>query len=447
LHARVLRRYQSDLLNTGTFSVISPYSARQVAAQSGFSFLGGISTHSTQIAYHFFDQSDFWLLTNTLATGHQLAEVIVDRCGQRFYLTPKGREKTCAIGPVELGWLRQRSEQARAAGIGARTLIIGHRNFAHLLWNELPALDAWMAEATDEAIAKLSVVALAEPLGPLRDIFPRLTLAKVRSPSQRLLQRESMDTGLVVRVGSVLVTSRVRKLVWDYTRTRENVGAIAEVNSALTTHWPRIWVSVRSGSRTPDNQEAFLQAVIRRIFGEYPDAAIVFDGFSYPVDFFADNRTKVLREPFVARAESTAATIQSLSRIISHELGEKAGSSLYSISGLGLPEAFSVGSKCDFYICHGGTLQHKIHWMHNKPGFVHCHHLERRSAQWYACQVEGGQTPDVLPERLAVPSGVPTDPLKPPEPRHLNYIITDIEEASKCVIASMRRHLNSANAA
>ena len=80
---RALRRYQSDILDTGTFSIVSPFSGVAIEAGSGFRVTGEFSTHGTQIAYHFDDESEFWLLTGPLDTGHRLSEIILSRTAAR----------------------------------------------------------------------------------------------------------------------------------------------------------------------------------------------------------------------------------------------------------------------------------------------------------------------------------------------------------------------------
>jgi hypothetical protein len=141
---------------------------------------------------------------------------------------------------------------------------------------------------------------------------------------------------------------------------RGNTGATRQARDVLAGGWPRIWISVRHGSRTPDNHADFLLAVVRRIFHSFPLASIVFDGFSFPVGFLSDPRTLASRESFMARATLDGRFIDFVCGRIAEEFGSNVQSRLCATSGLDIVEAIAVAACCNYYVCHSGTLQHKI---------------------------------------------------------------------------------------
>src|SRR5579864_507696 len=160
-------------------------------------------------------------------------------------------------------------------------------------------------------------------------------------------------------------------------------------------------MSVRLESRTADNQLDYLLGLFGEIFAKYPDALCVLDGFSFPIGFSRDAHMNRYRVEFSRRASLTAEFISELQNQAAAIFGARIMSQLCSISGLSLAEAVSVGSLCDYYICHAGTLQHKIAWLHNTPGFIHSPPIGDGYARprWYADQVEGGLVPDILAAR------------------------------------------------
>jgi len=244
---------------------------------------------------------------------------------------------------------------------------------------------------------------------------------------------------MLVRVGSRLVTNRLRNTLSAFYERNTNLSRLAEPLEILRAGWPRIWISVRLNSRTAENQNEFLIAVLRRIFQTYPKATIVFDGFSYPIGFFEDERTQPFRADFIQRESVTSEAVTALIQRASSELGHAVGSRLCSISGLNLAEAIHIGGNCNYYICHAGTLQHKIAWFHNIPGFIHAPVQARMQKTWYAGQVENGIGPDILPANLSRETG--PSPNKRNVSRNQNYEITDLEESANLVLQSMQTHL------
>src|SRR5207248_665017 len=144
-----------------------------------------------------------------------------------------------------------------------------------------------------------------------------------------------------------------------------------------------------------------------------------------PDGFFSDPRTRNLRAKFVERASLDRKFIDTLIDEIRCEHGGKAGARLCSTSGLHLPEAISVAGACNLYLCHGGTLQHKIAWFHSVPGVVHTAPHDHEYALRSAKAIEGAVTPELLPPQFSIPTSAPKN--RPNVPRNYNYLIEDVE--------------------
>lgn len=426
-----LRRYQTCLLDTGEFAVVSPFSGKPVESRTSAYGM------PDQLAYYFRDSTNFWLLSaQQFKLGQPLTQIVMEHDAGRHFLS-SGERQPEQISAKQMNDLRESAGRALQHHTRSVTLVIGHRNFAHHLWNELPALDAWLNRASDEAVARLSVVATAEPLGPLRDIFPRLANASFKTSIAN-----SAEIPLLLRVGSQAVTKRIRQTMVDYLNRQNKSSNVINVLQVLASGWPRIWISVREGYRTPDNQLEFLLAIMQSIVGTYPDSAFVFDGFSFPIGFFQDERTRHLRELFVQRSKRASQFIDKLRERVAIELGQNLVSRMCDLSGFDLAEAVSVAGHCDYYVCHGGTLQHKIGWFYNKPGFIHAppggltYFLKR------AKRAGGVIPPDLLRAELTLatsePEGVPrVDCI----PRNYNYRILDVKQAAEAILISMRSRL------
>ena len=274
-----------------------------------------------------------------------------------------------------------------------------------------------------------------EPLGPLRQIFPEVSTARFLSAGDE--NTESM----VVRVGAQLVTGGLRRRLHDFGSRNAQALVGHPAQALLSQSWPRIWISVRQVFRTAVNFDDFFLEFVKHTFERYPKAAIFLDGFSFPYGFFDDPRTAKHRESFVDRADEVGKEIVELIRRAEERFGTATASRICNISGIDLPSAIAVGGSCDYYVCHYGTLQHKIGWLHNIPGMLHGPlsrgpQSESIWSRWHGAQVEGGALPDIVPQRLIF-----TDNESRKKSWNLNYRFTDAEQTAIFVVELMQARL------
>lgn len=426
----VLRKYQFDILNTGKFSLISPISG--ISVEVTRSVLVG-----SHIAYLVGGPPDGWIVAGYEGKACPLHEFVSEVGYSRHKIAKVRTTEFRAFGRIDVANLLSGYRRNLDLPTDGRvTLIIGHKNFAHHLWNELTALDEWLEQSSAERRAMLSILTTAEPLGPLREIFATLSGVEIVPVTAEQLQHRVQSGGIAVRVGSRFVTRSIQRKVLAFSNVQAH--APPPLRLLLNTAWPRIWASVRIGSRTADNLEEFLLALFRKTFETYPDAMFILDGFSFPRGFLDDSRTIQDRELFVSYATSANEFIENLRSKAAILLGARKASRIQNISGISLPDAISLGSYCDYYVCHIGTLQHKVGWLHNIPGFLHGPNPRKKHAAWHAEQVEDGIVPAIVPKRLVVFSDAPASR---EGNWNLNYAFVDVERVANRVINSMQSSL------
>lgn len=431
----VLRRYQAEILDSGKFSVVSPLSGERLEV-----------TRSTLVgqclAYLIPDSTNIWLIASALGKGFPIDRVLIEAEGSARTLSDvrtkwKKRFRSAYIAKlVKAGARYRNSKRKKSRRYPKVTLIIGATNFAHHLWNELSALNEWLDNAHQKRLTRLTILATAEPLGPLQKIFPRLADTEVQPVTQKTLKKSISHARIAVRVGSRFVTEKVRHNLLKFSRKSVDRPTISGAMRLLKSGWPRIWVSVRTGTRTADNYNAFLLSLFRKIFDEYPDAAILIDGFTYPFGFFDDPRTVGLRDSFSGYVKFAEAFFDELRAEAEAQLGSAFASRLYNISGLTIPEAIVLGAACDYYICHAGTLQHKVGWVQNIPGFIHS---KEHRARWHAAQVEDGVRPGAFPNGFVGPSKGSAS--RRPGRWNANYRFVDADKSAEFVFNAMRSQI------
>jgi hypothetical protein len=165
----VLRRYQSDLLNSGVFRVISPVSGATVEVCRSVMLDGG------RVAYPVGGPVRVWLITGALKSGFPLHELVREDDGSVHPIIDPWFKKWSALAPVVVADFKtRRRPESHGQLAPAITLLVGSGHFAHHLWNELSALDEWLNSVPEDRLQSISVCAVYEPLGPLRTLFPRL---------------------------------------------------------------------------------------------------------------------------------------------------------------------------------------------------------------------------------------------------------------------------------
>ena len=115
-------------------------------------------------------------------------------------------------------------------------------------------------------------------------------------------------------------------------------------------------------------------------------------------------------------------------------------SKIYQTAGRPLSEALALARTCDFYVCHHGTVQHKIGWFTCVPGVVHANTrvAQSKPALSVAAQTEGGQPPSYLPAELIEDEASNAHGALADALRHENYTIVSVDEACRFVLSEVK---------
>ena len=453
--ARVLRSYQRDIALAGGFALCSPYDGTLLAPSACHIFNLGDAAHGNLgIAYRFAGPRPLWLLASSVKDGFPLTEAYLPTEDASIWSLDDSL--TALHGPWKTALRRLERERRSWPSSPADprpTVLVGHPNFAHHLWNELPALRACCALAEGAGRPAPQVQALYEPLVPLarflQDDAP--PVARVSTFSEVTGLRDS----LVTRLGSTRVPASLRaSIVASLADETGGRTSFAISQEKLANCSPVFWLSVRVDARTADNQADFLLALVPAIASAYPRCGFIIDGFSYPADFShgiycqgqpgagseaqLDERGS-LGSAMRERELKVGVAIDTLTR----RLEQRCNNPLVVVSGRDLPEAVVLAGRADYYICHTGTLQHKVAWLHNIPGMVHTNRagLQPGAARWLADQLENGLEPS-----LVAPESVEDlDSIRSPNQveRNRDYHFIDIAAVVAAILADVDRVLGA----
>jgi len=431
-----LLRYQASILRHACFSLVPPFDGDSIKNNDSL-FLPG-----KRIAYHFAGLMPFWIITGDLQLGYPLAWFY---CPDNQVLIRLSRGSTghpASIDPIE-HWscqiekaLQEREPYKPDTRDLKPVIVTGHRNFAHHLWNELSALAEWLEHTQADERTGVTLIPLREPFGPLEGIFPELqSLTLLRSVTTP--QDINRMSGCLVMPGSRKVTRRVREIVANYLQNQASEVARRMEQDFLNRHQPVFWFSVRDHDRTCLNQMEFLEALALRLLNSYPDSAILLDGFAF-TPYEPDLDTLIAAEK---RAGSLRDFIQELKNRVTVSHGPDTAARLCSVSGLSLIDNLYLARHVNYYVCHAGTLQHKLGWLYDIPGIMHTV-LDDKTGyspeRWYAAQVEDGIAPKVLPREYITVAGEHNTDIPS---RNRNYLINKVSGAIDHILDDVQNTL------
>jgi hypothetical protein len=372
--------------------------------------------------------TDAWVIPGrAIADGYPPRAIWFPRYA--YLRTRDAKERPHVDATVER--LRTRRVPTTAGGrLGA--LVVGHDNFAHVFlgtWNAL-----WRGrkqhgyrgvEAVHDSLAA-SMGRYTEP-----ELFPELAGRIRRLDWRTRLLQTYPGTLLPIGVGRESVfnfhlDTDLRRAVRAVAARKHSRGADA-VAGRLRDADVVLWISVRAaGARDALNFRDWMRATVAAVAQQLPGACLVFDGLSVQPGF--DRKS-------VIRGERTDAQVRRERQLVDSIMD---GSSLpyVSLSGMPLYDAFHLSTFASFFLCHAGTLDHKIKWLNpNLPGIVHAN-LERHAT--YAWD----PTADLvraryLPARFirdAKPTGPGAETVRYAQ---YPYTIEPVEEAAAWVVEEM----------
>ncbi len=423
-----LRTFQQVLAETGGFSLRSPFDGCPIRTSEHWVL--PFADHLDQLAlpfhlYRFEDQAPVWLASFHIGAGYPICAMYVEGVYAQIV------SHAPSISGSDRNFRTLRRLLSKLDKLPALTpvkhdndtpnIIVGHPNFAHHMWNELPALLALRKMLKND----LSVRALFSPLGPLGAVKTRYSLKSTRTSGRNL----------PTPVGSTYI----------------NTESAAWLNSQLPAHRPSkpptkpvIWIAHRTDGRSCLNFGDFLGQFDRLCRTRFTPSYII-DSFSYPADF-SESQYDPIRANFEQREKQSETLFETLRQRIA-PAGRR---HVCSSSGLPVHKAIALAHQADFYISPIGSIHHKVAWLQSIDGIIHgpAKACNEHVARWHAMQSEIACEPSFIPPELM-------EDVKPSGshlfgPRNMDYRMTDPDQAADIAFQALvesweRRHPTESN--
>ena len=150
---------------------------------------------------------------------------------------------------------------------------------------------------------------------------------------------------------------------------------------------------------TASNQHGLLVALCRRYFLAYRNGHIIIDGYSLPADFDAGAGLIYDRKDSPGVVSNDLAAAQAVKAELD---AEGHCGRVHLAVGLPVLDSIALGRLANFYVCHVGTVQHKVGWFHTCPGVIHANSevLAYDFGHIVTAQSEVAARVDQLPARM-----------------------------------------------
>ena len=233
----------------------------------------------------------------------------------------------------------------------------GHANFAHFIWNQLPALLALGQEVLQDACIFQEHDTIVSTTKIKADLLPFST--------------EDLSADCELYVGSECVDDKTRAFL------RNGLNAPKPSPSKVKHDTCRVYLGIRGpGQRALLNEYAFYKELMLTVSEKLSNKVEFYlDGFSFQNDNTRDKR-----------AQERCASIDNIIDNLKNDLPNL---SLISLNGKNISYFINLEPTIDFYVTHEGTMQHKIAWLTPEvKGFLLTGSKTPKSvASWHSNQV------------------------------------------------------------
>jgi len=388
------RRYQRETLASDGLGLVSPLSGEPVVAKESLA-VGSKKFFRFAETNNSGEHATYFVISSRVHFGFPLAALFVPTENWLLIWEPEGKR---AVGAHHLQALAQALAQDELPlRLPIRTVItMGHVNFAHHLWNELSALETIIQSGSLRA--DTSILVARETLGPLEQIFPELKNQPIYRVGDNKPPGGVRRGALFLNVGASRIPQSMRRRIAEFALNKASAAARAIIAALKRNAGPAFWISVRTQDRTLVDQRETFARIAGQLLNEHKRCSIVFDGFSLPEDWkrAGDEMQEFYRNNVSATQEECAAIIAAVKSSVTLSPSQV----IATTAGMGLLDSIAIAQSATAYLCHSGTVQHKIGWTANVPGMVHGHrgpHIDDLGL-WHSQKLEDGIAPVVVPK-------------------------------------------------
>lgn len=250
----------------------------------------------------------------------------------------------------------------RSVGQKSTCFVLRSYHFAHHIWNELSALDFYLAEQLGKENHKriIHLLCIGFPLGKLESIFKE---HKHLLEIHYVETQEQIDTIIdennlfISPLGGVQVSARLISKLFTHSISNVSHDAKREIREFYNGIDHVIAISLKLGSKTVSETVEFTADLINGIHQLIPNSRFILYGMSYNMQ-----RRKVKEKKYKNNLKKH---VENIKVRLDNTIVCK------DINGSSLLETICWFKDISFYISHVGTLHHFPAWFSSSHGIVH----------------------------------------------------------------------------
>ncbi len=233
------------------------------------------------------------------------------------------------------------------------------QNVGHYIWNELSGIYYCDKNETINNIDKFLVGSYEHIL--IDDIFPNIPSDKIirLDSCNEIIFKNILENNLfAVRLIDTFIEKELAKKIYHISVRKCSQDFLEKVESAKN-HFPLLWITLRNYKRTWCSQIEGTANIIKSLHTNFPNLAVVFDGWSVPEREKGD----ASNETQIQALEKDC--LQPILNLLPPEI------KTYSTIGHPIYETIVWAEAIDLYAVPFGTGMTFVTWIASKPGVGH----------------------------------------------------------------------------
>jgi tetratricopeptide (TPR) repeat protein len=341
---------QQNIIQTGYVYAVCPWSGRILRSQESFCYF-------PWIFYRFVGNEVFYLIVGDWFSSKQC--IYVPRLEIIILLYPfPHMDFTWVVNHFKSHLVS--SWQKVQAYLSSQTkevvVVMGISNIGHYLWNELSGVNYFYQKMTFNQVHKFLLDVNYEFFN-FEEIFPKIASDRIiRVEDSQKISQKIIDHNLfVVRLVDFFIEEELVNRIYQECIKKSSQFSLKKVEQAQT-HFPLLWIGIRNYKRKWLSQTEGIANIIKRIYDDFPDLAVVFDAWSIT------ERDQGEYDEVIAVEQACLEQIMSLL---------PPGISTYSTIGRPIYETIVWGQAIDLYAVPFGTGMTFVTWIASKPGVAY----------------------------------------------------------------------------
>ncbi|MEG4626059.1 tetratricopeptide repeat protein [Microcoleus sp. w1-18aA5] len=357
--------YEKNIVETGYIYCVCPFSGEILRSNQSFLIPG---SHREVFAYRFVGKEVFYLLT-----GCQRGDKIGIYIPNLDMLIRFGGEASLYVGTQNINHLKaylvscwSSVKSYLSSPRRKMTLVVGfHTNIGHHIWDELTGIEYLCKR---EIVDNYDFFVGGYEYFSIEHLFPEIPLNSITHYDDVIPHQDTYSVfktiveknHFVFRLGTGFMDDNLFNRIKRSSIQRCSQEFLKQVKEIQERHFPVILIQIRAHSRIWLNQVEGIASIINNLYLDYPNLAVVFDGWSLTGKEDASSGSW-------SAIEKEKKLMAEILDMIPSDL------KVYSSIGSTVDETVAWTLNVDLHISPLGAGTTFTAWIAHKPGVLHAH--------------------------------------------------------------------------